>query len=292
MNTYIPIKHLEVVPSLEQIFLIEGSEQRFGINKKPFVILKFKDLTGKIKCFIFGQELNDALGIGKFISVTCKVELRDEEMQLVAQSWQPFNGHPDNLSDYIHCPNPNVLKVYAERLQSYIDSIEDSDYRNMIGNLTSDRMRLFKKLEDHPFELSGKWSYRGGLLIYTVLLIGLINKILEGFQDGQHSLNKDTLILGTIFRNLGWWPCTIQKGDLFVPSEIHDQLGIRFVSGMLANHSGLTTESDLKIQLPLSKKLALQHIATATPNSNITLSAEADLILKAEEILKKMDFNI
>lgn len=289
MNTYIPIKHLDVTPNIEQTFLIEGADQRFGSNRKPFSILKLRDLTGTIKCFLFEQELNEALEVGKFIVIVGKVELRNEEMQLVAKSWQPFNGHPENLSDYIHCPNPNVMAVYAERLQKYLDGIEDSDYRNITGNICS-RMKLFDKLQSFPYKLDGQWSYRGGLLIHAVMLLGIITKILEAFEDGRHELNRDELILGTIFRELGWWPSTTQKGDLFVASSIYQSLGERFVAGMVANNACRTTEQDLKMELPLTKKLALQHIAFIGDEK--WAGPELKLIMQAEKILKETKFAI
>lgn len=289
MNVYIPIKHLESAPSLEQVFLIQDAQQRFG--KNPFVILTLSDLTGTIKCYIFDQKLNPALEVGKFVLLNTKVEVREESLQLVAKSWQPFNGHPDNLSDYIHCPNPNVIEAYAERLKTFLDSIEDGDYRNIIGNVSSQRMRLFDKLKEYPCGLTGKYAYRGGLLVYTVQLLSLINKAIEAFSEGQHDLNKDLLILGCIFRNLSWWPGTTQKGDLFVASEIHKKLGVRFIAGMLANHACITTESDLKIQIPLEKKLNLQHVAFASENDPNILP-EVRLIIASQEMLESANFKI
>jgi hypothetical protein len=291
MNTYLPINTLIPCPEIEQVFLIEEANQRYGNNRSPFVSLTLKDMTGRLKCMIFNTKISPPLEAGKFILIKGRVESFASHLQIVAESWQPFNGSPDNLSDYVICPNLNVLKVYGERLQSYVDSMTDADYRNIVGN-GCERMSLVDKMSYAPYGLSGPLSYRGGLLFHTTQLLRVSLSILDAFEDCQHGLNRDLLIAGCIFRNIGWWPCTTAKGDIFTPSPIYNALGVRFASAMVANHVCISTESDLHIKLELDKKLGIQHIAFADTHTPAELSSEAALIIGAERIVDSTELKI
>lgn len=290
MNTYTPIHALEPSPDIEQVFMIEDAAQRYAGNKKPFVAIKLRDVTGSIKCCIWNTRISPALAAGKFIVINGKVETYSDQLQITVKSWQPFSGSPENLSDYVHCPNPNVLKAYLAELDTFIDSIEDSDYRNIVRN-ACDRLKLTERMSESPYGFEGRLAYRGGLLMHSVYLLRTITGLFETFRDARNDLDLDLLIVGSIFRNMGWWAAASPEGNIFVPGKIAELLGIRFASAMVANHTCLNVESDMRMKIDLEKKLKLQQIALAeehTPN----LTPEATLILRAEAVVDGVDFTI
>lgn len=270
--------------------MIEDVAQKYGGSRKPYISLKLRDITGYVRGFIWNTTLNDALQPGKFILIQGKVETYKQSLQINCQSWQPYSGEPENLSDYVFCPNPHVIKVYAEELEGFLDQIADSDYRNIVRN-ACDRLRLIERMSASPYGFEGRLAYRGGLLMATVYLLRNVKAAIDTFGDTQTSLNMDLLIAGAIFRNIGWWPAAKRGGQIFVPGDIATLLGIRFASGMLTNHICISTESDLQIKIEQSKKIKLQQIAIAqedTPN----LTQEARFILNAEAIINSVEFTI
>lgn len=290
MNSYTPINALEPTPSIEQIFMIEEASQRFAGNRKPYVVLKLRDVTGYIKCHIWNTRLNATLSAGKFIIITGKIETYSDELQVNVKSWQPFQGTPENLSDYVYCPNQNILRVYFEELEGFIDSIEDSDYRNIVRN-ACDRLNLTKRISESPYGFDGRLAYRGGLLMHSVYLLRTILKLFESFSDARHELSRDLLIAGVLFRDIGWWAASESRGNIFVANNIANMLGVRFASAMVTNHTCLHVESDMQIKIDLNKKLYLQQIAFADHNTP-NLIPEAELILRAETIVDNVEFTI
>lgn len=290
MNTYIPIHALEPSPSIEQVFMIEEASQRYAGNRKPYVALKLRDVTGSIRCCIWNTSTSSALAAGKFIIINGKIETYSDDLQVNVKSWQPFKGEPENLSDYVHCPNPNVLKAYLEELETFIDSIEDADYRNIVRN-ACERLKLTDRMSESPYGFEGRLAYRGGLLMHSVYMLRTITGLFDAFRDSRNELSRDLLVAGAIFRNMGWWAAALPQGNIFTPGPIADLLGIRFASAMVANHTCLNVESDMRAKIDLEKKLKLQQVAFADeklPN----LTPEARLILRAEAIVDSVEFTI
>lgn len=290
MNTYTPINALEPMAGLEQLFMIERVSQRYAANNKPFLHLKLRDLTGSITCCIWNTKLTPDLGPGKFITITGNVETYSDELQINIKNWRSYAGNPDNLSDYVFCPNPNVIKVYLAELETFLDTVEDPEYRDIVRN-ASDRLKIPDRMSESPYGFEGRLAYPGGLLLQTVYLIRLASNLIASFADCRIKINRDLVIIGIIFRNLGWWVTSYQDGNIFTPNDISHYMGVRFASAMVANHTCMNVESDMHVKINLIKKLGLQQIAFAqedTPN----LIPEARLILQAEAIVDTMEFSI
>ncbi len=289
VNVYVPIAHLKNGVTYEQICLITAGKRLIAKNGKPYILITISDISGSIEGYIWDYAKNNhTLVKGKFAHIKFIVKEYKEKLQFNANASEaiPYNDPVINLSDYIVGPNENVIKVYSDEIKTTIDSITDSDYRDIINNaIDPQRINLLEVLKSNAYGCKGPLAYRGGLLIHTYYLLQMVLNIVKGTQGIDLPLDRSLLIVGALLRNLGWISIASPESLQCLPTDSLSLLGSRASSFMLTNHICITTESDLKITIPEKKKLALQNIALASNGPVFPLSLEAKIVYWANQIV-------
>jgi len=291
MVDYIPIKHFKVGEKYSQVFYIKSLEKRVS-TKCTYGVLTLLDVSGEITGYVWNYTSALPLKVGQWVHLTFIAKEHENKINFIIQP-QDIGTVDETLinkSDYFYSIHPNVLKVNIERLNSYIAQIEDPDLRDILGNASvKERLNLVEFMSCYPYGLKNTLSCDGGLIVYTNHLIMLTLSMLDGLKNIEVPLNKSLLIAGAIFRNLGW-TSALKKGLIWEPSDSYYLVGIRQASFMIANHICMTTETDLKTQIPEPKKAALFEACLKTSVTD-AYTPENQILITANNILDQMIFN-
>jgi hypothetical protein len=79
------------------------------------------------------------------------------------------------------------------------------------------------------------------------------------------------------------------EGTFFAKTDSYSLMGIRVASMMWANHMLISTESDMTINIPEPKKLALQNICLANSEEECA-TPEAQIIFAANKLIDNLYF--
>lgn len=304
IDEYIPIGHLQANTSYEQTFMVQQVEFRKGKKPphRPYATISFKDVTGWIRGVIFNATPDAAsfLKSGSFVRMRANISKKSDNdgdhMEITSdiKNLSPFNGDPDNITDYIQGPNACILEAYEEELTKWIDQIDDPDYRDLVNNAYR-KIEILNDIKRSPYKTTGTLAYRGGLLIHIVKLVRKCMAFLENDPDLSQHLNKSLIIAGCIFRNLGYTSTVACRGEGCYENDSFHLLGVQTASTLIAVHAAICAESDFQRPFPQGKKLALENICVAdhpskahTPESKIVVCMNylLDIMLGAQEELE------
>lgn len=284
---YIAIKNLQISETYNQTFFITHVEIRKG-NKGEYGVVKLTDTTGEITGYVWDYTRNIGLKKGSWAKIKIKVQdYKGEKSFIALASDIILQEVPPNKSDYTYSVHENVLKVNKERIQAYIASIEDADYRDIIGNATvPERLDLINLMQNYPYALKGHLACDGGLLLHTNALITIALANVSGLANIEVPINKSLIIAGAIFRSIGW-ASTTYKDIVWMPNNSYYLTGVHEASFMMANHICMTAESDLKRVIPEPKKAALFE-ACLKNNIAETYTPENKILISSHQLLDSM----
>jgi len=293
MNMYVPINCLNIGEKYSQAFLIHSVADRVSKQKGTiYKVLTLQDVTGKIEAalFDFPTDIN-ILAPGQWVFLTIVVESYNNKKHCVISSINGVNTPPENITDYIPGPNDNVLNVYGDYIKDSIALVQDPFYRDVLYN-ANEHVHLIDVLKSSAYNTRGSFAYRGGLLIHTYMLLQSSISIIGHITDNiSKRLDKSLIIAGCIFRNFGYSSILNMESGRYTEKDSAKLLGLRGVSFMLINHILISTESDMKINIPEPKKLALQNIAIAN-NIEECQSLESRIILQTNILIDEVYRNI
>ena len=254
-DNYVSIINLKPNEKYHQVFLVNKA-----VSRGKFVFLTFKDVTGEISGILIGDipPPNE----GDFISLEIKTSIYNGKLSFKSSNYFPFKGSI-NRANYI-CDM--ATDFYKKQIISILSIVDSAEYRDII-NYSIKNLSLLDLLENSPYGSSGKFAFRGGLLVYTYFLLkSAINagSLLER--------NVSFLILSALFRNIGWATTTKINADIIELLDSYHLIGTDISGLRFVNHMLISYESETRTELSLDKKLTLENIFLNT------LSLEGRLI--------------
>ena len=268
---YTPIKDLKEGETYDQVFMLDEVTPVLA-NGKNFVKFSVRDVTGTISGVCWELKLKpagSAMSTGNFIEMKVQVSNYKNKKQLVTskENLKSFKGKPENIIDYIPGEPESVINFYTEELNGYINKIKDPDLKDIINNANS-RVDIIQMLKESPFGLNGPLAHRGGLLLYVVNTIAIAKSIMKGSKRIIESddFNSCLVVAGCILRYIGWATTVKFDGNFIRPDNSYFMTGIDRASFRFTNHLMIHAESDLSIEIPESKKQALENICQPTKN--------------------------
>jgi hypothetical protein len=289
VNQYIPIAHLQDGHTYEQVFMVV---EAYAVKRnKSFTKVVVQDVTGKMEGAIWDFDVTQNPGLvepGEFIKMEVTIKNFRGNLQFNSNKdkIQPFGNAPDNITDYIQGPNENVLTVFGEDLQGIVDEIDDSHYRDIIGNAMNS-LELISMLKTSPYGIEGPLAYRGGLLMHVTHSLKIALSAAEQCKLIEAPVNKSLIIVGCILRNIGWSTTTIFKGDYLQPRDAYYMTGIYRASSRFIDHLFLNTESAMQVSIPEESKQALENMCN--PESNIK-TFEGKIVAYADHMADLLHF--
>lgn len=271
MEDYVPISQLQEGERYEQVFMIK-SVKPVNNKAKPFVRFEAQDVTGIIEGVVWDMKLKptgSAMSPGRFIRMKAFVRKYQKSLTLSVNrdEIQPFQGEPENITDYVPGPNDAVLDTYAHEVRAVFDEIEDPHIRDLMSNAQS-RVDLVDILKNAPYRLEGPLAHRGGLLIFVADMIRVAKCLSESTRRivDPDLLNRSIVLAGCVLRHIGWSTCTEFQGRVLRPKDAFYLTGIDRASFRFVNHLCLHAESDLNVELPEGKKQALENMCHSDPS--------------------------
>jgi hypothetical protein len=286
ISEYIPIAHFKNGYIYSQVFMILECYTVKKPSQKTFTKITLQDVTGKIEGAIWDCSIEqhpDILQPGNFVYLEISTVNFRGNLQFNSnmQKLQPFNGTPDNVTDYIRGPNNNVLDALSSDLNEVIDRIDDNIYRDVIGNAINS-LELVSKLRNSPYGIEGPLAYRGGLLIHTYDSLEIALNAAK-----KCTANKSLIIAGGILRNIGWSTITIFQGNHVKPRDAYYMTGIHRASARFIDHLFLNTESAMQITIPEPKKQALENMCNIEANIR---TLEGKIVSNANAMADTLNF--
>lgn len=241
-------------------------------GKTPFVRFVAQDVTGKISGVVWGLTLRphgSSMSAGRFVRMRADVTTYNGELQLTVQKEgaKPYKGEPENITDYVRGPSSAEIKFYVEEIRRFIDEIDDPDYRDIL-RIAEEQLELAEvMLGTSPYGLNGPLACRGGLLIHTVHTIRAAKAAIASFGEVDAEINESLIVAGCIFRNIGWFSTTYFEGNILRPIDAYEMTGLYRASFRILHGVLLQADSNENIDVPESKKQALENICN--PYSNM-----------------------
>lgn len=291
LDTYVPISHLKADQDYRQSFMFVEYKELKTRNKRPYIRAKLQDVTGQIDGVFWNidrQVMRSVLGENKnnFALATITTQKKGEVMEFRGDGLDiaPMPQDPLNISDYIPGLTKEVVSVYEDSIKSYVNKIEDPEYRDIVGNAIS-KIALLDQMKRAPYGTKGELAHPGGLLVYTAKLLMVATSLAKNSLEFDFTVNNSLIICGSLLKNVGWITTTTQAGGLIRPRNAFYLTGIEKASHRFVDHLILDTENNLQIKIPEGKKQALENVINHYENIR---TVEGKIIAIAEDAVALM----
>jgi 3'-5' exoribonuclease len=193
------VKDLRDKDSVETLLLVKEKNLAMGKNGRPFMTLLLGDATGQIDSRIWDnvESLSREFEVGDVIKVKGQVQIFQNRKQFIVHRIEKADPATVNFEDFIPKSSRNSEDLFAELLnivrtmknpslkQLVLDTLEDPELRPMILKA--------------PAAKSIHHGWIGGLLEHILS----ITKIMEFMAIHYPFVNRDLLIFGAIFHDIG-----------------------------------------------------------------------------------------
>ncbi|WP_413290248.1 3'-5' exoribonuclease YhaM family protein [Bdellovibrio sp. HCB337] len=193
------VRDLKDKDTVDSLFLVKEKNVNVGKNGRPFMSLLLGDQTGSIDGRLWDrvEELNQEFEAGDIIQVKGQIQLFQNRKQLIVHRIEKPDQSTLNIEDFIPASGKNANDMFTELLL-VVRSMKNDHLRQLTMDVIEDPeiKPLFMKA---PAAKTIHHAWRGGLLEHVLSIC----KILD-FLAGHYSfLNRDLLIFGGIFHDIG-----------------------------------------------------------------------------------------
>jgi len=289
VEIYSPISSIEHGKTYEQVFLVAKIEANASMKTPTglFARVTFKDITGEIEGVVWDYHGELIEGAYFMLAITTKLYRGGIEFQAQASDARRAET-PLNQFDYIKGVNAHTLSAYSGEIEDQIMSIEDATYRDIMGNALH-RLDLLNALRQSPYGITGPMAYRGGLLVHIAHSMRLSLVAIQQAKELELPFSPSLVIAGCALRNVGWHTTTRFQGDHLRSRDAFHMTGIHRASARYIDHLMLTTESDLQIEIPESKRQALENMCFKREN---IFTLEGKIVSCADNMADVLDFSV
>ena len=244
------IRDLKDKEHFQSFFLVTDKNLGTDRNGKTYMSLQISDASGSMNARVF-ERVDELAGVfqnGDFIRLKGFVQSFQGRLQLIGQDVFKADPSEFQIGDLIRSTAGN-LDDLTKKLRATIESLSDPFIKKLLQDVFADQEieMLFVKA---PAAKSIHHAYLGGLLEHVVSIM----ELMEALAKHYTFLNRDLLIFGAIFHDLGkiW--------------ELGFESGIQYTDrGRLVGHMGIACEIiDEKIAkiegFPSELKDLLKHI--------------------------------
>lgn len=253
-STLIPVKKLADKDQItDRVFLVKDKNTGVGKNGKIFLTALLADKSGQIDARLWDnvEALSAIFEIGDLIKVKGIVQVYNQKKQFIIHKLENVAGLNLNKEDFIIETEKIDTSVLFIRLLACIDNIESHHIKQLCLDCLHDE-EIKTRLLNAPAAKTVHHANRGGLLKHIVSIC----HIMEFMANHYSFLNKDLLIFGALFHDLGKvWELDINPQEQIFYTE----------KGQLLGHMHLACELvDRKTQrmmgFPEDLKMILKHI--------------------------------
>lgn len=237
----------------ERVFLVKDKTTGVGKNGKLFLTVLLGDKSGQIDAKLWDNvdTLNSLFEIGDLVRIKGIVQIYNQKKQLVIHRLENAASLNLNKEDFIVETEKIDTSILYMKLLSIVNEINSPAIKQLCLDCLQDD-EIKPKLLIAPAAKVVHHAQRGGLLKHIVSIC----QIMEFMSKHYSFLNKDLLIFGALFHDLGKiWELEITPQDQIFYTE----------KGQLLGHMNLACElidrkSQLILGFPEDLKTILKHI--------------------------------
>ncbi len=253
MNTT-PLKLLnDKDPVSQRIFLVKDKTKGIGKTGRTFLTLLIGDQSGQIEARIWDNvtELEDQFEIGDLVSIKGLIQVYNQRKQLVIHKLEKVTDVNIDKDQYKMKEKEVDAHALWSELISHVQSVEILPLKQlMLDTLQDDDIK--SRLLKAPAAKSIHHAYKSGLLVHIVSICRLMNSISQHYTF----LNKDLLIFGAIFHDLG----KIWELDINPQQQIYYTQSGQLLGHMLLACELVEKKSQQVLGFPDDLKMILKHI--------------------------------
>ncbi|MGZ3745103.1 MAG: 3'-5' exoribonuclease YhaM family protein [Pseudobdellovibrionaceae bacterium] len=190
------LKDKDVVDSL---FLVKEKSVHIGKNGRPFMNLVFGDQTGSIDGRVWDrvEELSQEFEVSDILRIKGQIQIFQNRKQLIVHRLEKPDQSDLNVESFLPTSGKNPENMFMELLV-LVRSMKNDHLRLLTLDVIEDAeiKSLFLKA---PAAKTIHHAWRGGLLEHVLS----ISKILDFLAAHYEHLNRDLLIFGAIFHDIG-----------------------------------------------------------------------------------------
>jgi 3'-5' exoribonuclease len=273
--------------AIDEVFVMAEkylSQKKDGNN---FLNVTLSDKTGRIKGVVWDnvEDISLKVASGNFVHVKASVSEYRDTLQLVIKSMEVCPAESVDPGDFLPVTALNVEDLF-ERLVKKTESLQNDHLKQLFNAFWNDKdfVRDFKKA---PAAKNMHHAYLGGLLVHTVSMVFLADKIAEHYRGG--GIDRDLLIAGTILHDIG----KIREFEYQYKIDYSDEG--RLLSHIVIGLKMIDEKLDKLQNFPKKLEILLKHLVVSHHGSRefgspeVPKTIEAFLLNYVDEIDSKVN---
>lgn len=237
----------------DRVFLVKDKSMGVGKNGKPFITVLLGDKTGQIDCKIWDnvEIVNQLFNTGDLINIKGVVQVYNQRKQLVIHRIENVTATGLKTDDFIIEEKKFNSQELFLKLISIVNKIESSYIKQICLDCINDES-LKEKLLRAPAAKTIHHAFSGGLLFHIISICQLMESIASQYDY----LNKDLLIFGALFHDLG----KIDELDIDSNGRIYYTDKGQLLGHMYLSCDLVEKKSQKILGFPEDLRLILKHI--------------------------------
>ncbi|MFN3455829.1 MAG: 3'-5' exoribonuclease YhaM family protein [Pseudobdellovibrio sp.] len=283
------IKHLnDKDPVTDRVFLVKDKNLGVGKTGKSFLSLLVGDQTGQIDARVWDnvEDIQSRFEIGDLVKIKGLIQVYNQRKQLIIHRLEKIEDTNLNKDDFkIKEKEVDAHALYSE-LYQIVQDIEILPLRQLITDCLQDEEIKLKMLKA-PAAKTIHHAHKGGLLEHIVSIC----KLMQFISKHYSYLNRDLLIFGAIFHDLG----KIWELDYTEQQQIYYTHSGQLLGHMLLSCELIEKKSQRILGFPDDLRIILKHIVLAHHgrleygSPKVPMFPEAFVVAQIDDFDSKMD---
>ncbi|MES3037453.1 MAG: HD domain-containing protein [Bdellovibrionota bacterium] len=193
-----PIRDLKEKDTLHQAFLVREKTVALGKNGRPFMSVVFSDKTAQIDGRLWDnvESVTRDFDTGDVVMVKGQIQIFQGRKQLVIHKIEKMDPATYKREDFVP-EQVDAQHVYLELLE-IVRTMQHAPLKQLVLDTIEDP-ELKPMLLRAPAAKSIHHAWNGGLLEHVVSIC----RIMDFFANHYGDLNRDLLIFGAIYHDIG-----------------------------------------------------------------------------------------
>jgi len=275
-------------PVQDRIFLVKDKILGVGKTGKTFLTVLIGDQSGQLDGRIWDniEEVSTRFEIGDLIKIKGVIQIYNQRKQLIIHRLEKIEDATINKDDYkIKERQLDTHALYSE-LYQMVQEIEIQPLKQLMLDCLQDE-EIKPRLLKAPAAKTIHHAHRGGLIEHIVSIC----KVMQFMASHYNYLNKDLLIFGAIFHDLG----KIWELDQTEQQQIYYTNQGQMLGHMLLACELVEKKSQRILGFPEDLRTVLKHIILAHHGKleygspKVPMFPEALVVAMIDDMDSKMD---
>lgn len=191
------VKSLKLGDLINEVFYVWKKSTKNTKTGEKYLYFLLKDRTGSIGSYLWENfKKGEAINPGEFALVQGRVDEFENKLRIKITDIVEYKGKIDP-EDFLPKTKRNIENMFSQ-LMGYIDNVKNPYLKNLLLSVFNDES-IAEKFKKAPAGRKAHQAYLGGLLEHTLSIL----RFSEGIENEYTEIDKDLLIAGIIFHDIG-----------------------------------------------------------------------------------------